>query len=83
MESSVFKDIIESLMDIPNPSREDVNRVKVKIAEKYRLNYVPSNSEIIRRLSASQRAKLLKVLRRKNVRVASGVTVIAAMTKPW
>ena len=83
MESSVFKDIIESLMDIPNPSREDVNRVKVRIAEKYRLNYVPSNSEIIRRLSASQRAKLLKVLRRKNVRVASGVTVIAAMTKPW
>ena len=83
MESSVFKDIIESLMDIPNPSREDVNRVKVRIAEKYRLNYVPSNSEIIRRLSMSQRAKLLKVLRRKNVRVASGVTVIAAMTKPW
>ncbi|MCD6089438.1 tRNA uridine(34) 5-carboxymethylaminomethyl modification radical SAM/GNAT enzyme Elp3, partial [Candidatus Bathyarchaeota archaeon] len=83
MESSIFKDIIESLMDIPNPSREDVNRVKVRIAEKYRLNYVPSNSEIIRRLSASQRAKLLKVLRRKNVRVASGVTVIAAMTKPW
>ena len=83
MESSIFKDIIESLMNIPNPSREDVNRVKVRIAEKYRLNYVPSNSEIIRRLSASQRAKLLKVLRRKNVRVASGVTVIAAMTKPW
>jgi len=83
MESGIFKDIIGSLMRIPNPSREDVNRIKVKIAEKYRLNYVPSNSEIIRRLNASQRAKLLRVLRRKSVRVASGVTVIAAMTKPW
>jgi len=83
MAANIFEDIIDDLMKIPNPSKEDVNRVKARIAEKYKLSRVPSNSEIIRHLTPSQRAKLLKVLRRKTVRTASGVTVIAAMTRPW
>jgi elongator complex protein 3 len=83
MAANIFGDIIDSLMKIPNPSGEDVNKVKVRICEKYGLSRVPSNSEIIRHLSPEQKAKLLKVLRRKNVRSASGVTIIAAMTRPW
>jgi len=83
MAANIFEDIIDDLMKIPNPSKEDVNRVKVRIAEKYGLSRVPSNSEIIRHLTPSQRAKLLKVLRRKPVRTASGVTIIAVMTRPW
>jgi len=83
MTASIFEDIIEDLMKIPNPSKEDVNRVKTRIAEKYRLSRVPSNSEIIRHLNPLQKAKLLKILRRKTVRTASGVTIIAVMTRPW
>jgi len=83
MATDIFEDIIEDLMKIPNPSKEDVNRVKVRIAERYGLSYVPSNSEIIRHLNSHQKIKLLKILRRKTVRTASGVTVIAVMTKPW
>ncbi len=83
MAADIFKDIIDNLMKIPDPTREDVNKVKVRIAEKYRLSRVPSNSEIIRHLSPTQKAKLLRVLRRKTVRTASGVTIIAAMTRPW
>jgi len=83
MAREIYKEIIEDLMKIPSPSREDVNRVKTKIAEKYRLSRVPSNSEILSRLTPTQKTKLLKVLRRKTVRTVSGVTIIAAMTKPW
>ena len=83
MAANIFEDIINNLMKIPNPSREDLNRIKIRIAEKYRLRHVPSNSEIIQHLTPLQKTRLLKVLRRKTVRSASGVTIIAAMTRPW
>ena len=83
MAANIFEDIIHSLMEIPNPSREDVNRVKVRVSERYGLSRVPSNSEIIRHLTPMQKTKLLRALQRKKVRSASGVTIIAAMTRPW
>lgn len=70
-------------MQLPDPSEMDVNRVKTRISEKYGLIQVPPNSEIIHHLRPKERGKLLKVLRRKTVRTASGVTVVAVMTKPW
>jgi elongator complex protein 3 len=41
-----------------------------------------SNAEIINALTPKERPKLLPILRRKNTRTISGVTVIAVMTKP-
>jgi len=81
MEAS--REIIDRLMRLPKPSMKDANLVKVRVAGKYGLNCVPPNSEIIRCLKPEEKGKLLKVLRRKLVRIASGVTVIAVMTKPW
>jgi len=83
MERRIYREIIESLMRIPNPTKRDVNLVKTRIAYKYRLKTIPSNSELIRELETHERRRLLKVLRRKAVRTISGVTVIAVMTKPW
>jgi len=83
MNTSIYREIIEYLMKIPNPSREDVNLAKIKFAGKYQLNKVPSNSELIKHLTPNERGKLLPILRRKRIRTASGVAVIAAMTKPW
>jgi len=70
-------------MSIPNPSLKDVNVAKNRIAEKYGLSTIPSNSELIRCLKPEEKRRLLKVLRRKAVRTISGVTIVAAMTKPW
>jgi len=81
--SEALREIIETLMHIPSPSREDVNRVKMRVAGKYQLGKVPSNSEIIRVLEAEEKSKLLPLLRRKITRTISGVTVIAVMTKPY
>jgi len=82
-EKKVLRVIIESLMRIPSPSVDDVNEVKLRVAGRYKLCRVPSNSEIVRLLTAKERAKLLPVLRRKMTRTISGVTVVAVMAQPY
>jgi elongator complex protein 3 len=84
MLEEALREIVETLMLIPSPSVEDVNRVKMQVAAKHRLEKVPSNSEIIAALkSPDEKAKLLDVLQRKATRTISGVTVVAVMTKPY
>ncbi len=77
------REIIDRLMQIPSPTLRDVSLAKIKIAGKYRLSAVPSNSELIRCLKPEEQGKMLKVLKRKLVRIASGIAVIAVMAKPW
>jgi elongator complex protein 3 len=83
MSGEAYRKIIQRLMEIPNPTKRDVDCVKVKIAGEYCLRKVPSNSNIIQHLKPEERAKLLNILRRKIVRTISGVTVVAVMTKPF
>ncbi len=66
-----------------SPTRDDVNRLKIKIAGKYHLEKVPSSADIISALTPAQAKQLLPVLKRKTTRTISGVTVIAVMTKPY
>ena len=82
MDSKAYREIIQYLMKIPNPSKKDLEYIKMKIAGKHELNKVPSNAEIIGHLEPEESVKLLKILRRKAVRTISGVTVVAVMTKP-
>jgi len=82
MSREAYREIIQQLMEIPNPTKRDVDYVKVKTAGKHSLDKVPSNSEIIQHLKPEESAKLLMILRRKTVRTISGVTVVAVMTKP-
>jgi len=82
MSREASSEIISHLMRLPNPTSYDVNLAKIKAAEKYNLDRVLSNSEIISCLRPNERRKLIFVLKRKAVRTVSGVTVIAVMTKP-
>jgi len=82
MGQKACREIIEHLMSIPNPTREDVDLLKIKVAGKYKLKKILSNAELIQSLKPNER-KLLPLFRRKQVRTISGVTVIAVMTKPW
>jgi elongator complex protein 3 len=81
--SNALREIIEILCKLEKPSVNDINRLKMRIAGKYQLAKVPSNSEIIGMLRANERHTLLPLLRRKTTRTISGVTVIAVMTKPY
>jgi elongator complex protein 3 len=83
MSAEAYLEIINRLMEIPNPTKRDVDYVKVKVAGEYSLGKVPSNSKIISCLKPEESAKLLPILRRKVVRTISGVTVVAVMTQPF
>ena len=83
MSEGAYREIIERLMKKPNPTRRDVSLTKTRVAGEYRLNHVPSNSELISCLKPQEKRKLLPLLRRKVVRSISGVTVIAVVTKPF
>jgi len=83
MSEGACREIIERLMKIPDATKEDVNRIKMRVSGKYSLKKVPSNSELISCLKPWEKEKLLPLLRRKAVRAISGVTVIAVVTKPY
>jgi len=61
-----------------------LQRVKAQLAERLNLKGLPGNAELRSILKdASLPASVLEALRRKEVRRASGVLVVAAMTKPF
>jgi elongator complex protein 3 len=79
---AVLRAIVDRLGQFHRPSRDDVQRVKIEISKKHRLDSIPGNSEIINVLNTDEAEKLLPILRRKNTRAASGVNVVAVMTEP-
>jgi elongator complex protein 3 len=76
------REIINALMLLSSPTRDDVNRVKNQVAAKHKLERTTSNAEIISALKPKEKRKLMPVLRRKVTRTISGVTVVAVMTRP-
>ena len=77
-----IRELINTLMLLPSPTHDDINRLKTQITAKHHLERIPSNAEIINALKTKEKTKLLTILRRKTTRTISGVTVVAVMTKP-
>jgi elongator complex protein 3 len=77
-----LREIIEALLLLPNPTHDEAHRIKLHITAKHHLSHVPSNSELISVVKPHERSRLIPILRRKNTRTISGVTVVAVMTKP-
>lgn len=74
--------LVERLLEYPSPTRGDVDRLKVEVSREYKLGRIPGNSEIIAVLKPEEGEALIPLLRRKEVRAASGVNVVAVMTEP-
>jgi elongator complex protein 3 len=83
MLDKVCREIIEKLLLIPAPTRQDLNRIKIETSGKHKIDRIPTNSAILKNAKSSELPKLIEVLKRKTVRSISGVTVIATMTKPY
>ncbi len=75
------REIIEELIG-RGAKREDVAKIKLGVARKYRLSRIPSNSEILGHAEENERDFLLPILKKKPVRSLSGITVVAVMAKP-
>lgn len=83
LNQEALREIIDALLSTSSPTRDDVNRLKIKIAGKYSLENVPSNADILSLLTPAERKQLLPILKRKTTRTNSGVTIVATMTKPY
>ena len=79
---AALRTIVERLLHLPSPSREDVNRVKVEVCREQGLGRIPGNAEVISALEPGEAERLLPLLTRKATRTESGVTVVAVMTEP-
>lgn len=60
----------------------NLTRLKSEAAKKFKLSGIPKMSDILHGLPVQYRAKLWPYLKTKPVRTASGVAVVAVMSKP-
>ncbi len=79
----MYREIAERLLQLSEPSRRDLERLKMEVCKLKSLERLPSNSQILKGLKGSEAERLRPILMRKTVRSISGVTVIAAMTAPY
>ncbi|MEM3650269.1 MAG: radical SAM protein, partial [Candidatus Jordarchaeaceae archaeon] len=79
--TAAFSEIIKQILNNREKGLE-LNILKKRICQKYHLNKVPSNSEILSYASEQERQLLLPLLQKKKVRTISGIAVVAVMSKP-
>src|SRR5205814_9500161 len=58
----ISTEILERLLALENPSKDDVNKVKIDVCIKYKSPFVPANSSILQLLSDDLRPRLRPVL---------------------
>ena len=82
----LHSEIIDLILTKKIQSKEELHKAKIKLCKKYRIDNIPSNSEILAHLPPdfSERDKevAVSVLRKKPMRTISGVAIIAVMTSP-
>ncbi len=76
------EEIAKELILKENISREDFFNLKRKASMKYKLSVIPPNSSILSLIPPEKYEVLRKLLMIKPVRTASGISVIAVMSKP-
>ena len=60
----------------------NLTKIKAEVSKKYKLSYIPKLVDIIAGVPDDYKSKLLPYIKAKPVRTASGVAVVAVMSKP-
>ncbi|MDH3192467.1 MAG: tRNA uridine(34) 5-carboxymethylaminomethyl modification radical SAM/GNAT enzyme Elp3, partial [Nitrosopumilus sp.] len=81
--SKACTEITQNLLTISEPTKKQVKDEIKKICAKYSLGRIPRNHEILSMVKESDFSRLRKILLKKPVKTASGVSVIALMPKPF
>ena len=81
--SKACSEITENILTINEPTKKQVKAEIKKICAKYSLERIPRNHEILSMAKESDFSKLQKLLLKKPIKTASGVSVIALMPKPF
>ncbi|MCK5396967.1 MAG: tRNA uridine(34) 5-carboxymethylaminomethyl modification radical SAM/GNAT enzyme Elp3 [Thermoplasmata archaeon] len=77
-----YQDIIKQLLEGKPKTRDQVQKLKIQLCRKYKMDKLPSNAEILAYVSEEDMDELEPLLRTKPVRTISGVAVVAVMTSP-
>ncbi len=81
--SKACTEITEKLLTIDEPTKKQVKEEIKRVCAKYSLDRIPRNYEILSIAKDSDFSKLRKVLLKKPIKTASGVSIIALMPKPF
>ncbi len=85
---NALDDLIQTLINDPQPTRSKLEKLKRVISKKYELNRFVRNSEILEFVTASETLSeyekdyLTQFLQIRRVRTISGIAVVAVMTQP-
>lgn len=60
----------------------NLSKIKAEVSKKHKLSYIPKLVDIIAAVPEEYKSKLLPYIKAKPVRTASGVAVVAVMSKP-
>jgi len=77
------KKILDLMIRKPPRDQDALYALKAKVSKEFRLVTVPKNSDILSIASPEKQELLRSILRLKPTRSASGVVVIAVMTRPY
>lgn len=80
---SPYAAIVEGLLSGAITTKEELHRAKVDLCRAGLLVAPPSDAEILAVVPGDARPRLEPLLRSKPSRTASGVAIVAAMTKPY
>ncbi len=83
VQDQLSNEIMERLLTLDHPTRDDVTRVKFQVCREYSSPTIPPDSEILERVPSPLIPRLRPLLTSKQVRGISGVTTVAVMPKPW
>lgn len=81
MEAAI-RVIAERILAHQPKTLEEINRIKLEVCREHHLTWIPGNAEIIASLPEEEAGRLIPILKRKRIRAASGVIVVAVMTEP-
>jgi len=83
---SFYDEVTDLILSQKIQSKEELHRAKIKLCKKYKIDNIPSDSEILARLpdnvSGEEKEMAVSILRRKPMRTISGVAIVAVMTSP-
>jgi len=75
-------DVVDAILNGSVSDRDSLQRLKSELCEKYEMDRMPSNPEILSEVPPELRAKVEPLLRLKPIRSLSGVAVVAVMASP-
>ncbi|KYK21558.1 radical SAM protein [Thermoplasmatales archaeon SG8-52-2] len=81
-----YSEITDLILSKKITSKENLHKTKVKLCKKYKIDVIPSDSEILAKLpgdfTGEDREYAVSILRKKSMRTISGVAIVAVMTSP-